>query len=151
MKTLAFDKASWHYRLASLYAGYKSYDGRDICTYTKYVMGGLGAILLGLTAFGLISLLLLNAVIGAIFSLMHGVNLLDEMAAITLILSGAGCFVAGFVWTIVTYSNYQARRRAERLWGEPATARPDNFVRKAYKSWKEKFCLQIEFIETEKD
>lgn len=146
MEKLVFDKTSWHYRLATTYAGYRTYDERDICTYSKHVAGGLLAILIGLTLVWLVLFLFVQPLIGAAVSLYYGVNLLSAdhefslgvMLAVALI----SCLVKGYL---------SIEKRILMRRNKPTGYTPPNFIQKAYISWKEKFCVQIEFIESEKD
>ena len=57
--------------------------------------------------------------------------------------------LAGLFFSAKTYLD----RRADRLLSTEyrnRVVKPDGFVKYAYRSWKEKFCLSINFVDTSK-
>jgi ABC-type multidrug transport system permease subunit len=143
MKSLTFNKNSWHYLIASMvgYAPYEYGNGheRNICTYSKYVVGGIIVLLVmgaGIAGFGF---LFFQVFFGIVFSLIYGMWLMSATGEAALILTGFFGSIAllGLAWLA-------HKRRLER---DRFHIRPDGFVKNAYKSWKEKFCLKIEFTE----
>jgi hypothetical protein len=141
MKSPTFYKNSWHYLIAHKIAGYSPYDdaGKNICTYTKYVIGGIIALSVigaGIAAAGF---LFFNLIFGIIFSLIYGAWIMTPIAEATLIM---GTIIGTFLALLKLF-----KMRRERLMSTENRNRQDGFVKHAYKSWKEKFCLRIEFTE----
>ena len=148
MKALTFNKNSWHFLLATKVAGYNapySYEGyicgdsADICTYTRHVMGGL----LLLTFAGLliagVGFILSNILLGIWFSIMLGMFFFSEVGTVGLVFIGAG----GGLFGLKTLINWYVDRSSSA----ETIERPDGFVKHAYKSWKEKYCLKINFVD----
>ena len=149
MKALTFNKTSWHFRLAKM-AGYKvpyydEYwreargDNADICTYSKHVMGGLLALAGTGIVIAIIGFLLSHILLGIYFSLKLGMWFFSDVAVGTMLVIGI-CSVSFGIVSIFTWNNDRKRSTEYRN-------RPDGFVKHAYKSWKEKFCVKINFVD----
>jgi len=149
MKTLTFNKDSWHFQIATRIAGYNapySYPGEDhvygdnadICTYSKYVVSGLlllmitGALLAG------VGYILAHVLLGVWFSIVLGKFFFTEIGIIGLIVL-IGIVIA-FGVKLLNDWRYSQRMKAEYRDG------PDGFMKHAYKSWKGKYCLKINFV-----
>ena len=132
MKTLQFDKNSWHYTIAK-FGGFNGWSDHDLCTYTHKFMKGLFfsaiiGIFIAIVGFGLS-----NLVFGIIFSIIAGTWVTTEVGNVFgLILLLLSLFVA----VGVSAEKYMESRKL-RL------RKPDGFVKNAYKGWKEKFCIKI--------
>jgi hypothetical protein len=138
---IKFDRKSWHYRLASKYVpGNYSYmmgEPNNICQYVSDVIKGLGfaAILSGVSG-----LAILCAFVMPIMSFCFGFGLLPDkgdfwalgfypfwMSAIILSLTFG-----------ITYLIHKIQTRS-KIEKEPG------FLRVAYKSYKDKFCVLVKF------
>lgn len=137
MKTLTFDKRSWHYAIAK-FGGFNSWSDQDLCTYTRKFMKGLfGAFLIGcliaLVGFGLSHLLL-----GIIFSIIAGAWVTTEIGIVFgMVLS----IMAGFIVVGTSVEKYRDNQ-------ESKPQKPDGFVKNAYRGWKDKFCVKINVVDT---
>lgn len=155
MKTLTFDKNSWHFLIATKIAGYTAPfeytyndgttavhgDPGDICTYSKHVMGGMFLLTLSGLAIAGASWVVVHMLLGVWFSLMLGTFFVSEVG------------IAGFIVTILAGIIVGVKWRSDRKMSTEYRNRlvkPDGFVKHAYKSWKEKFCLSINFVDTSK-
>jgi hypothetical protein len=139
MMSLTFNKDSWHYAIAN-FGGFDCYADQDLCTYTRKCMIGLFqatifGILIGLVVFGL-----WHVIFGIVFSIMAGSFVFTEIGVVVgcLIILGASCVV------ITMFLEKLRERRNNRL---PTIAKPDSFVKNAYKGWKEKYCIKIQVVD----
>jgi hypothetical protein len=146
MKTLKFNKNSWHYKLAEA-AGYSpaaeldevtgewSYKTGEICSYSRYVGSWflMAAFLLMLAYLAMH--ITVNFLFGVVFSIMY----------MTMLFNGAG-FVGLFIFCIASAFAIAA---LVINWAKKSTQKtldnPDSFIGNAYRSWKDKFCAKIEF------
>ena len=153
MKTLTFNVNSWHFLLATKVANYRvpsvskysdgefyTYgDSADICTYSKHVMGGALLLTIAAALIGLVGFLLAHVLIGVWFSFILGTWFFSSWAEATMIITLV--VVASFVMAFL-FKWYIERKRSTEY-----RNRPDGFVKHAYRSWKEKFCVKINFVE----
>lgn len=165
MKQLNFSKESWHYKLASMALYNPKYldeygeecgrDNADTCTYLRHVLGGavlfsfITSILAGVAH---LSLSLLFA-IG--FSIAFKAWIFTDEAMFTLIFTTIGAIVGISMLSCNMIARYLKRREEQRqfMYGDslPKTdvTKPDGFVKNTYRGWKDKFCLKINFIDSE--
>jgi hypothetical protein len=137
---ITLNKNSWHYRLATEYGGYTTYDGQDICTYTKSIIGSLVVIAFCLLLFSFFSMLIIHFGLGIVFSFITGTLFFSEMgwaAFAIFIVFGGG---AASLW-IIFYLRDRRREQIER----DGLLDHDGFLKHAYRSWKEKYCVRISF------
>lgn len=133
MKTLTFNRKSWHAKLAKV-AGYDFYHG-DVCSYTRHVLGGsLLAAFLAAAAF-VVSFLAIHMLLGIAFSLWYGIFLFTDAGVFGLMI--------GSVIGLITAAHYLNEKLKERRW--ETRNKPDGFVKNAYRGWKDKYCTKIEF------
>jgi hypothetical protein len=162
MKALNFNTSSWHFLLATKIAKYRPLtaddeygdDAADICTYTKHVVGG--AILMALMALALavVGYLFFNLAFAIGFSLVYHMWLGNDLAVATIVILMAlfTMFLIGtIVWKISDYRYDKKRAKmydADGNYIHPENRIPeqDSFVKHAYKSWKGKFCVPINFV-----
>lgn len=141
---LTFDSKSLHYKLALL-GGLSEYDDdSNICEYTRHVMFGMViALLIGLLI-AFMGTILANMVFAVGFSLVYGMLIYSEAAS-------AGFFVStiGTIWFGIWKLSESAKEHRNKTRNEPK--KPDGFVKHAYKSWKEKYCVKIEFANKSED
>ncbi len=138
MKTLRFDYDSWHYRFTSRFTqiGYHQ-KPIDLCSYVRaFFAATLFATLLATLA-TCVAFALVHVVLGIGFSLFYGLFIFSELAYGTMIFIG-GCLIYAAIYFTVGWIR---KRRNLALYNE----KPDGFVVNAYKSWKDKFCVRVEF------
>ena len=120
-------------------------DSGDICTYSRHVMGGLLILTIIAALIACVGLVLAHVVLGIWFSVMLGTFFFTELGIAGL----AILILTGLFFSAKTYLD----RRADRLLSTEyrnRVVKPDGFVKYAYRSWKEKFCLSINFVDTSK-
>jgi len=144
MKTLVFNKESWHYKLARGYG----HSCTDICTYGRQVLKGiLEAVFLFF--FGSAAIAACVGVVGMLLFLVA--SFLSYVAAglvagvwpdpndaiimggttVIVIMGGATVLVVGRLMKMCDKS-------------KPFIPK-DSFIAEAYKSWKDKYCVPVEF------
>lgn len=148
MKTLKFNKGSLHFKLANMGSTYSPPD--NICDYTWAVVRGIfwsavialiGSALLFFTA---------EMVVGLYFAYLTGsMDILTEAArigvCIWIVIVGLG-----LIGTVAYLYTTRADRIREELRAQGIFEKPksDNFVANSYRSAKEKYCVQLEFVGT---
>lgn len=146
MKTLTFNKNSIHFRLANMYDDFDCNDDHDICSYSRFVIAGFVVSVMALGGITFMWYLLVNAVLGIIFSLLYGVFLFNEAG-----FAGAAVITFILLLSLVTFGNYSYRKyknnktKHNKELGLLPT--PDSFLVNAFKSWKEKYCVRVTFGE----
>ncbi len=142
MKTLKFNTKSWHYQLATKIANYNpGYNDEDLCTYTRHVLGALLILMVGVAGVAIVGLLASHMILGIIFSIMYKTFMFTEFGVIGLILST----IILLMFSVIYTTKYLERRKAAKYRGG-YVPKPDNFIKHAYKSWKDKFCVKIDFV-----
>lgn len=145
MKSIVLDKNSSHYWLARK-AGfqlnpYEEYNNHDICTYTKYVLGGLLVVLILLAGFAVVSAAVIHMIMGFAFSIYFGTFLMTEIGVVGLLTSGVLALLFVVVYAKNRYDNYK--------WNKTYKKSEPGFISIAYRSWKDKFCTRITFVGNE--
>jgi hypothetical protein len=142
MKTLTFNRKSWHYQFADK-GGYwprQDLEGNyvgDICEYTVAVIKFF-LVFIMLAAVGtLVAIPIVHMLFGIIFSLWYGVFLMTEVGMVGVALTVAMLCVGLMLWSIMAWQD-----RKQRL-----VNGNDSFMSNAYRSWKEKYCVKITFTE----
>lgn len=143
MKEFEINTKSLHYRLATVYGGYDSYyRGSDICSYTRHIMMGLLGILCLIILLSFLSFALFDIVVGTIFSIIAGMFIMGPIGQILLIIMTAiiiTFLLAGMVSVIKNkYYEYKNKKNS--------APEPDGFIKTAYKSWKDKYCIKVKFF-----
>lgn len=140
MKTLEFNRNSWHFWLATRIANFKTYneDDLNICAYLRSVFaGGLVITLLGTLA-TLIASLIGSAVfhwVGVLLGLIHRKpNSMEIGGSVFLIM----ITVVYVIYLITTYFKNRTYSEADA---------PPGFIKSAYRSWKDKTCVRVSFTE----
>ena len=139
MKNIIFNQNSWHYYLANRIGNYHPYyrpygygDSTDICTYSRFVLWGIIKLFMFGIMFAVVSHIMIHIMFGIWFSFMLHTFFFSETAIVGLMFLGIIFVILLFCW----YDELIAHRRYDK---------PDNFLTQTYKSWKEKFCVKIEF------
>ena len=68
MKTLTFNKSSWHYTIAN-FGGFDKWDDQDLCTYTRKFISGIFKSIIIAMAIALFGYGISDAILGIIFSI----------------------------------------------------------------------------------
>jgi hypothetical protein len=124
---LTFNSTSLHYKLALLGGLSKYDDDSNICEYTRH---GLVIAFLGL--------ILSHMLFAVGFSLVYGILIFSDAAIAGFMTTSLGLCWFG-IWKLAD-SVKEHRRNAQ-----DESTKPDGFVKHAYKSWKEKYCVKVEF------
>lgn len=133
MKTITLNQKSWHAELASYDISRSQYGGMaptDICEYTTAILKGLF----------MISVLGALAVIAGVFVIFLT---LDIWFYLEYGLEGGIATVfatAALVLTILGFTIAGVGKGAHML-----SRKNDGFIGHARRSWKEKFCVRVEF------
>ena len=137
MKTLQFNRNSWHFKLVNTLFGYSVYEIPDICSYTRAVLFSLFLVTLFaiLIAFGVF---LIGDFLGyLIASILNFTFIEPENAAIVVMMLLFISSIFGIGYLIGKFSS----RTLEKV--------SDSFIAESYKSFKGKYCAKIEFVNKE--
>lgn len=141
MKTLEFNRQSWHYRIATVYGNLRPWeDNTDLCSYTQSVMLGFVSLVL-IIAFSVAFLFpISDLIMGLVFSIVYGTWIMSQIGAFTIFFIAV--FTVGF--SIVILVNMIA----EFGNGVSSIARNKDstnhgFIVHAYKSFTEKYCVGV--------
>ena len=142
MKEVTFNKNSWHFRFITKVGDYSpGYNGPDICTYVRHFLWACTKSII-LSFIGLVlGALLANFLYCIVMSIFHGALLFNPAAiavAISLVIAG---LAAG-----VVYLGNQAEEKRRQL-RESGVQPADSFIKQAYRNWKHKTCVKIDFVE----
>lgn len=154
MKTLTFDKKSWHYELAEM-GGFRYYDWQEqnFCTYARKVLIGIFlSILITIIGAGAAGTVVMPLVT-YIGYLSTGVWLGGESGDIHVayFIVDTVLIVTVLLWYLVDVLIPCAYNGAiEFVTKEVRKVPSDSFVKTWWKSFKEKTCFKIEFIDGEK-
>jgi len=156
MKALNFNKNSWHYRLVSKLKLYEaphqqdiwgdgelytvSGDSGDICTYSKRVLFALFLVIVGIVFFATVSNIVIHTLLGIYFSVLVGQWFFTEVGNVGMILSGAGVIFTGVYMAFKAFDHYN-----EKNLNKHKSPKSDTFLSNAYRAWKDKFCVPINF------
>ncbi len=128
MEPIKIDKNSWHFKIVTLVDD----DPKDICAYRRAFI--IASFVISILGFLLIvgGWIVVNMILGLIFSILYGAWILTEAAIVGFI-----CLVSfgTFLGVPGVYSWYK-RRKMDRDEGP-------GVVTLAYRSWKEKHCAPV--------
>lgn len=128
---VTFNTNSWHYKLASTYTSFSPYIHTDICSYTRKVVLSFFSLAMIALASVFIGWGIIDVALWAWF-FYHGYFLgLMGPGIVTISLSIAVLIIAGDT-LLSSLRHYKTQK-------EPG------FIRKAYRSWKDKYCVKVEF------
>lgn len=140
MKAIEFKRGSWHHKLATIHDPYYNRDWKDetdICTYTRHVFLGFLYFLFVCGVFGLLAFVSLNT----LFEIYQWVFFSQPMNELSIVFL---CVVGGIL-TMVLLAGGTAVVREKLDSSNPG------FVRISYRSWKDKFCVKINFVDKNAD
>lgn len=145
MKSLNFNRDSWHYKVATELGGMpKWFNTTNICEYSRAVVKGVVAMLVILAVcFGALywvadTLAWWAAVITThVFPPAVGPVILTTAVSVF-------CLIEGVSWSFTKIADWLDDRRAKKhqqAYLEPR--KPDSFVEKAWRSWMDKTCVRV--------
>lgn len=152
MKPLVFKANSWHHRVAAEWGGLSTWqDTSDICRYTRAVLNGMGKVGLLLAMVASLLYWITITIVWWVVILQHGY--FEEggpmiLSAIVILFGSAALIAEGIPWVFRKLQDY-IRRKNPAFHHEKV--KTDNFVTKAYRSWKEKTCVRVVFVDTTDD
>jgi hypothetical protein len=136
MKTLKFNRDSWHYKLVNIVFGFNAnYDRADICSYTRKVLLAMFVVTL-IAVIILFGIYLAGNFIGYIIASIINSTIIDpdpEFVIVGTLLIIGTCF-----WLAPIIAN-KTHRVSYKI--------SDSFIGEAYKSFKGKYCAKIEFTD----
>jgi hypothetical protein len=136
MKTLKFNRDSWHYKLVNIVFGFNAnYDRADICSYTRKVLLAMFVVTL-IAVIILFANYYLGNLIGYIIASIINLTIIDP--DIGHIIVGAIFFNGACCWLAPIIAN-KTPRVCYKI--------SDSFIGEAYKSFKGKYCAKIEFTD----
>ena len=125
---------SWHYRLATAYGSLSTYaETTDICDYTRQVLKGVFIAVFMTAIISVAALCVIDMLMGIGFSIAYGVMLMNPPGLIALIL----IIALGIIFSIAF--------AADKM-NETVRNTQPGFVRTAYRSWKDKFCVKVKLV-----
>lgn len=145
MKSLNFNRDSWHYKVATRWGGMPEwFEDTNICDYTRAVMKGLlGALLLATLAFALLYWAA-DTIAWWIAMLVTGVFIEEPGPIILTGLTAFAIVVSSLSYALHRFSEWKLKRDEEKAGAAKHTPRkPDSFVKKAWRSWKDKTCVRV--------
>jgi len=152
MKNLKFNTNSWHYRLAHWGNGYVD---NNICDYSKQVLMGLlklfTVMLMIFVITAAASKIIVEMVLGVWFSVLTGTDMFSHTGAVSwlivfsVLVSGIFMLVCSKLGDILHDRALMRRREIYEHKNDPKPVKKDSFIVAAYKSFKDKYCIQIQF------
>jgi hypothetical protein len=129
MKTLTFNRKSWHYWVASFGNEYRCNRVNNICDYTRKFMGGLFLLILAFTTFCGGVYVLADFFAWMVACIVNMVLIIPNMATefIIILIALSVSFIA-IVYVIDTVRNHE-----------------DTFIYNAYRSYTDKYCIRVNF------
>ena len=153
MKPFVFNKDSWHYWLATDVGNFSKYrDDSNICEYTRAVIkGAMNVTLIAAVALALVYWITITIVWWVVI-LQYGFFEATGpivLSATTGILTVAILIMEGIPWAYRKGKRvvYDMRHKD----GYRAPVKVDNFLTRAYRSWKEKTCVRVTLVGTPED
>ena len=136
MKTLKFNRDSWHYKLVNKVLEFNAvYDHADICSYTRKVLLAMLVLVLYSVAV-LLTIYLAGNFFGYIVASIINFTFIDPNPEAVIV--GMFLFMGAVCWLARIIAN-QTPRVSDKI--------SDIFIGEAYKSFKGKYCAKIEFTD----
>lgn len=144
MKTLTFNKNSWHHWIVWHYTNYNVYSpGKaDICGYTRALLQGL--FLISLAAWCV--LLIITFILSPLLALFIHVKLLNDLVPVAVFV-WALIFMFGVVGTISILLKSLIKKIYNKIHSKEKKIKEKmpSAIREMYNHWKEKTCVKVEF------
>ena len=135
MKTLKFNRNSWHYKLASQFTSFYEGDEYDICSYLKKVLGALFIVSLLILLTVSCCFLVGDFLAYILVSIINLTWLAPEVPAIITICSIV--LMVGLL--IISYVGRISARVGDKI--------ADSFIIESFLSFKGKYFPKIEFVD----
>ena len=138
-------KKSWHYAVAMFGTPY-IVDHVDICTYSGMVFKGVLAIIATILVIPVIILSMFDAPISFVLMLITG-HTIPFISIMTCSIGGVlyGMLLIRMVFLLINMA--LDRYRSYRNNGFQKQDKKDSFLKNAYRSYKDKYCVKISFTE----
>lgn len=142
MDIINFKKSSWHYRLANTFYDAYLEDTMSICDYSLIVAKSLLAFIVSIA---FVIFLLVGFIIAPIAYVVHGFMHSFFISEKTPTLIGIGSMmlfvdiILGFILAITYLHALYRMRRPKTIKQQPT------FVKLAYRSFRDKFCVPVKF------
>ena len=155
MKTLNFDRNSWHGQLAYYYGPLKNWqDELDICSYTRAALRGLLNILVvGLVIFAFLAWYTIDFLAWVVSGMANGWVDPEIGAQIFMVIAVFGVLMVVCIslteWVQAKLRARRAAKQQRRDQLEAAGVKPDGFLHNAYASFKDKFCVPVKVTNAE--
>lgn len=151
MKTLTFNKDSWHYAIATSWGKMSEYcDITDICYYTRRVLVGmvtmLGALMFMLLMAGFVLWMTGDTIAFWVVVATQGTSVFalwadDPVSAVGTMMLGGMAWMLLYTW---------AKKRVRLSWitnvHNLKPSKPDNALSQMYRSFKKKTCVKVELV-----
>lgn len=135
MKLFTINTKSWHYWFATVMGDFSRYDiTSDICTYTR-------SIFLGMLLTFLLSFLVFIGFILPVGNLIYCLFIWK----INSLAIGAIAFLVTIMLMALLFKLSSIYYKYKSHHSVIEENKPDNFIKQAYASWKNKFCIKVEF------
>ncbi len=143
MKTLKFDRNSWHYHMVSTYD--PSTPSRNLCEYLRQLVASIIAcIFIWILIISTTFLLIINPIVFTI--IVYTFQYFDPSSNSLWIEDVA---ILGIIINLVVLLGYCAYKLVNLFKRAKNNIDIDKFVPNAYKTLKEKYCAKIEFVSGE--
>jgi hypothetical protein len=148
MKPIQINKNSWHYKIVNF--PHDNDEPKDLCSYLRNFVSGVFLITCVMCLSSIVIGMVIQPVIALFVYFQTGYAEIFSTPTVVSGLMLIALFSAGSIW--YAYDLYTQRKEKQR-WDDykhglplaPTFNKPDGFIKLAYKSFKEKTCLFIEF------
>lgn len=140
MKSVILNRNSYHFLLAQR-GGFcehmHQHYGTNFCDYTQTVLKGAFSSFLVLALISFAALCAIQVLLGIGFSIYYGMFIFSHFALFVLtVVIGLSILIVG-AYGIHCYKEHLRKKSQDQ--------KSDNFISKAYHSWQNKYCVQLEF------
>jgi len=144
MKPIKINKNTWHYQVATKYTYRDIHFVESICEYNRRVFMGLAAICLIILASSLALLILLSPIFYTVLHLIYGLEFDSDSTESALIVAGIG-FYMGILGIYIAHLLTEREYKKVYEMPENGIERKDSYIKSAWKSFKDKVCVKVEF------
>lgn len=145
MKSVKFNRKSWHYRLATAYANYKEVDSwgninhgkLNICAYSQAVFGGFLLVCLIIIAGGLVAAMFADFFTWLL--VMYNIGEFIEPTTLAIGVIVITTLLIGVVFCLWLSEIKPIGKVIKKI--------DNSFIGSAYEAFKDKVCFQIKFKE----
>jgi hypothetical protein len=144
MKPIKINQNSWHYHVATTYTDGNVRWATSICEYNRKVFMGLVSICLIILASSIALLALLAPIFYIILYLIYGLQIDPGSDENAWILFGLVCYLGILViYLIHLFTEWKQEKLDEEC--RTGIERKDSYIKSAWKSFKDKVCVKVEW------